>query len=88
MNVAIEIPDSLSEPLSSRWEDLPQGVLEAVATEAYRSGALTAYQVGQLLGHGSRWQTESFLKKAKAWLRYTEDDLERDLANLRSARGG
>ena len=67
--------------------DVPRGVLEAAAAEAYRSGALTAHQVGQWLGHGSRWETESFLKQAQAWLHYSEEDLERDLASLRATRG-
>jgi predicted HTH domain antitoxin len=87
VNVAIEIPEKVSEPLRSRWKDVPRRALEAVATEAYRSGALTAHQVGELLGHRSRWETESFLKRVQAYLHYTEEDLERDLAALRSARG-
>lgn len=87
MNVAIEIPDEVSAPLRSQWKDVPRRVLEAVATEAYRSGALTSHQVGQWLGHKSRWETEEFLKRAGAWLAYTEADLERDLATLRAARG-
>lgn len=87
MNVAIEIPEKISVPLRSRWKDVPRRALEAVAAEAYRSGALTAHQVGELLGHGSRWETEAFLKRVQAYLHYTEDDLEHDLAVLRSARG-
>jgi len=87
INVAIEIPENVSAPLRLRWKDVPRRVLEAVAAEAYRSGALTAHQVGELLGHGSRWETESFLKRVQAYLHYSEDDLERDLAVLRSARG-
>jgi predicted HTH domain antitoxin len=86
MNVAIEIPESVSAQLRSRWPDVPRRVLEAVAAEAYRSGALTAHQIGELLGHGSRWETESFLQRVQAYLHYNEDDLERDLAVLRSAR--
>ena len=39
------------------------------------------------VGHGSRWETESFLKRVQAYLHYTEDDLERDLTALRAARG-
>ena len=87
MNVAIEIPESVSAPLRAHWLDVPQRVLEAVAAEAYRSGALTAFQVGELLGHGSRWETEAFLQRVQAHLHYSEDDLERDLAALRAARG-
>jgi hypothetical protein len=88
MNVAIEIPENVSASLLLRWRDVPRRVLEAVAAEGYRSRALTAHQVGELLGHASRWETESFLKQAQAYLHYSEDDLERDLAALRTARGG
>jgi len=87
MNVAVEIPDAVSARLQSEWEDLPRRVLEATAGEAYRTGVLTAHQVGQLLGHSSRWETEAFLKRVQAYLRYTEADLERDLAALRGVRG-
>jgi len=45
-------------------------------------------EVGEMLGHSSRWETEPFLKQAQASLHYGEDDLERDLAALRTARGG
>ena len=52
-------------------------------------GALTAHQVGELLGYGSRWETEAFLKRVRAYLAYGEVDLERNiLAVLRAARGG
>ena len=87
MNVAIEIPESVSAPLRAHWLDVPQRVLEAVAAEAYRSGALTAFQVGELLGLGSRWVPDAFLQRVQAHLHYSEDDLERDLAALRAARG-
>jgi len=87
MNIEIEIPETVSAPLRSCWQDIPRRVLEAVAAEAYRSSALTTFQVGELLGHGSRWETESFLKRVQAYLHYTEEDLERDLATLRAARG-
>jgi hypothetical protein len=87
MNVAIEIPDDVSASLQERWGDVPQHALEALAVEAYRSGALSASQVGRVLGHGSRWETESFLKRMQAWLPYTEADLERDLLTLRQTRG-
>jgi hypothetical protein len=86
MNVALEIPDAVSGALKSEWPDVPRKVLEAAAAEAYRSKILNAHQVGQMLGHSSRWETEAFLKQAQAYLHYTEVDLERDLAILDKAQ--
>ena len=86
MNLALEIPDDVSAPLRASWGDVARHALEAVAVEAYRSGALTASQIGMLLNHASRFETEAFLKRMKAWLHYSEADLENDLATLREAR--
>ena len=74
-----------AEPGRTACAERERPKFEAIAAEAYRSGALTAHQVGEMLGHGSRWETESFLKQAQAYLHYTEDDLEHDLAALRAA---
>jgi hypothetical protein len=57
--------------------DVSRAVLEAVAAEAYRSGTITPLRVQQMLGLASRWQTESFLRRAEAHHDYTVDDLER-----------
>lgn len=86
MTVTIQIPDGVSESLRERWGDVARHALEAVAVEAYRSGALTASQVGRLLGHASRWDTEAFLKRMGAWLHYTDADIEKDLAALHENR--
>ena len=83
MQVTVQLPDDLAQRANPARE-----ALEAFAIEGYRSGALTAHQVGELLGYGSRWETEAFLKQVQAYLAYGEDDLERDLAVLRAARGG
>ena len=64
---------------------LSRAVLEAVAVEAYWSGAITPVQVQQMLGLPSRWQTEAFLRRAEAYHDYTMDDLDRDLAAIRGA---
>jgi hypothetical protein len=87
MNVAIEIPDEMSALLQSRWGNITERAREAVAAEAYRSGALTAEQIGKFLGHESRWETEAFLKRVGASLDYGEPDLQHDLAVLRETRG-
>jgi len=85
MTVGIEIPDEVEKRLRARWGDLSRRALEAVAIEAYRSGALTAAEVQQMLGLASRWAVESFLRQADAFLDYGPDDLRRDLQELRRA---
>ena len=56
-----------------------------VAIEAYRSGAITPAQVQEMLGLRSRWETESFLRRAEAFHDCTMDDLERDITAIRAA---
>jgi len=83
MNVAIEIPDDVGQVLSAQAGGLPRAVLEAVAFESYRSGAITTAQVQHMLGLHSRWETDAFLKRAEAYIDYTMDDLEHDIASIR-----
>lgn len=85
MNVAIEIPDEIGQVLAAQAGGVSRAVLEAVAIEAYRSGTITPAQVQQMLGLSSRWETESFLRRAEAYHDYTVDDLERDIAAIRDA---
>jgi predicted HTH domain antitoxin len=81
MNVAVELPDDIARQLATAWPDIPRRVLEAVAVEGYRSGALTPGQVQRLLNL-SRWETEALLKERQAYLHYDEADLTQDRATL------
>ena len=85
MNVAIEIPDDVGKALSGQAGGVSRVVLEAVAVEAYRSGAITPVQVQRMLGLQSRWETDSFLKRSGACSDYTMEDLESDIASIRDA---
>ena len=87
MNIAIDIPDDIGHILAARTGGVSRAVLEAVAIEAYRSGTITPVQVQQMLGLRSRWETESFLRRAEAFHDYTMDDLEQDIAAIRHASG-
>jgi predicted HTH domain antitoxin len=58
----------------------PTQALEALAVEGYRTGALTANQVRRLLDFESRFQVHALLKEHRVPLRYTEADIENDLA--------
>lgn len=85
MTVAVDIPDDLERRLREGWADMPRKVLEAVALEAYRSGALTGAEVQRLLGLESRWDLEAFLKQAGVFLDYDQADLARDLEAFRQS---
>jgi predicted HTH domain antitoxin len=85
MTVAVDIPDDLERRLRDGWADMPRKVLEAVAVEAYRSGALTGAEVQRLLGLESRWDLEAFLKQAGVVLDYDQADLARDLEVFRQS---
>lgn len=78
MSVTINLPENIEHQLTEQWGDLPRRTLEALALEGYRSGALSAGQVAEVL-QLSAWQTESFLHERGAELDYTAEDLERDV---------
>jgi predicted HTH domain antitoxin len=80
MQVTLDLPDDISQALEGRWPDLTKQTLEALAVEGYRTGALTENQVRRLLGLESRFDVHAVLKDHRVALRYTESDLEDDLA--------
>ena len=79
MRVTIQLPDDISAALEEQWDDVPRRSLEAIAVEAYRTGALTDSQVRRLLGFESRFQVHALLKEHQVPLQYTATDLEDDL---------
>lgn len=82
-HIAIEIPDDIVSALTAHGHELSRAITEAVAVEAYRSGAITPAQVQAMLGLNSRWETDAFLRRAAAHYDYTMEDLNRDIAAVR-----
>ena len=79
MQVTLEIPDDMARWLAANGEDPARSTLEAVAIEGYRSGALTASQTRRLLGFGTRYELDGFLKAHNVWEHaYDLEDLEQD----------
>jgi predicted HTH domain antitoxin len=79
MSVTIELPEDISAALKEQWDNVPRRSLEAVAVEAYRTGALTESQIRRLLGFETRFQVHALLKEHQVVLRYTAEDIEADL---------
>jgi predicted HTH domain antitoxin len=79
MRVNIQLPDDISAALEEQWDDVPRRSLEAIAVEAYRSGALTEAQVRRLLGLESRFEVHALLKEHHVTLQITAADDDEDL---------
>lgn len=78
VHITVELPDDVA-----RRPDPGRAALEALAIGGYRSGALTHYEAGQLLGLG-RFEFDRFLKDRNIFNHaYDEQDLERDVETLR-----
>ncbi|MEM9907472.1 MAG: UPF0175 family protein [Cyanobacteria bacterium P01_D01_bin.44] len=84
MQVTIELPDNIANQLQSKSANIARRVLELIAADNYRQGLMGAAEVRQLLNFSSRWETYEFLKQEKAYLPYTEEDLERDVQAIRN----
>ena len=83
MQVNIDLPEDISQALRKQWGDLPHHTLETWAIEGYKSGVLTEGQVRRMLNFETRIEVHEFLKNARVYLDYTEDDLEQDVETHR-----
>ncbi|HEX3552212.1 MAG TPA: UPF0175 family protein [Thermoanaerobaculia bacterium] len=87
MEVLLKVPDDIVERLQVRSEDLSRQALESLAVELYRAKLLTAADVRRMLGFETRWQTDEFLKQREAHLRYSAEDLDKDIETFRRLSG-
>jgi predicted HTH domain antitoxin len=77
MTITLTLPDDIAQ-----HPDPSREVLEAVAIEGYRSGALTSYQARQLLGV-SRFEFDNFLIAHNVHEHaYGVEDLEQEMATI------
>jgi hypothetical protein len=82
MNLTVEIPDDLVGRLRAHGDDLSRRALEALALEEYKSGHLTEDELRRLLGFGTRYQLDGFLKAHDVWIEYTLEDFRREVDSL------
>jgi hypothetical protein len=80
--IEISVPDELVKAIGANPSDLPRRAFEALVSEAYRGGKITHAQVANMLDL-DRWQTDAFLKGAKAFRASESEDFAGDLASLR-----
>jgi predicted HTH domain antitoxin len=83
MTLNINIPDDAERALRQAWGDgLDRAALEALAVEGYRSGKLSAAEVGRLIGITDRWLVNKWLADRRVPLNYTMEDFEADRRTL------
>ena len=82
VNISIELPDEIAHQIGSRWNDIPRRVLEALVADACREGVISRPQAQEMLQLRSRLELDAFLKQARIYRDYTEEDLDADIQTL------
>jgi len=79
MQITLELPDDVAQSLAQDRPDVSRVLLESIAIEGCRSGALSVGQAAELLGT-SHNEVDGLLKRAGVYLDYTLQDLDADRA--------
>jgi predicted HTH domain antitoxin len=82
MQVSFEVPEDIARVLAVGQSSLDRATLESLAVEGYRSGRLSESQVMRLLQLPSRFAVHDLLRERRVSYRYTDADLNDDLADL------
>jgi hypothetical protein len=78
MELTVQIPDDLARRMSASGGDLSRRALEALALEEFKSGHITKPELRRLLGFGTRYRLDGFLKAHDVYEDYTMEDFDRD----------
>jgi len=83
VQLTVEIPDDFAAHFGSGAADLSRRALELLALEEYKNGHLTETDLQRLLGFGTRYTLDGFLKAHGILIDdYTADDLRREVTTL------
>lgn len=78
MELTVQIPDALANRMSAAGGDLSRRALEALALEEFKSGHITKPELRRLLGFGTRYLLDGFLKAHEVYVDYTLEDFDQD----------
>ncbi len=84
MEVTLQIPDDIASHMTEAGVDLPRRALESFALEEFKGGRITKPELRRLLGYGTRWKLDGFLKAHGVYEEYTLEDFEQERQALRS----
>lgn len=86
--MTIDVPDAAGEVLRDAFGNtFSLAALEAIASEGYRSGKLSRYEVQKILGFDNRWETDEWLGAHGLHGDYSVADLEADRRTLEDILG-
>lgn len=80
MQITLEVSEDIARQFAVNREGLSQAALEALAIEGARSGKLSTEQVRRLLGFGTRYEADGFLKQHEVYYTFSAEDVRRDAA--------
>ena len=78
MELTVQIPDDLASRMNASGGDLSRRALEALALEEFKSGHITKPELRRLLGFGTRYRLDGFLKSHEVYEDYTLEDFDQD----------
>lgn len=82
MELTVHIPDDIAARLSAVSGDLSRRALESLAIEELKNGHISKADLRRLLGFGTRYELDGFLKDHGVWIDYSVDDARRDTETL------
>lgn len=87
MEITLTIPDEVAAGIQN-GSKLPvsRKLLEMAALEGYKSGLLTLAQIQAMLGFESRFELDGFLKDHGVLFQYSPEEIEEELATIRTLR--
>lgn len=85
MNIFVPVPEDIIHKMEKKWPDITRRAQESFAVEAYRAGVITEAEVQRMLNLPSRWDVDALLKRYRAYLDYTESDLDEDIQAIEQA---
>lgn len=85
MDINVQIPDKLAVRMGAPESDLSRRALEALALGEFTTGRITKPELRQLLGFGTRYELDGFLKSHGVYEDYTMADFDREREALRQS---
>ena len=77
MDLTVQIPDDVARSMSAAGGGLARCALEALASSRTRT-EITKPELRRMLGFGTRYRLDGFLKSHGVYEDYTMEDFERD----------